>query len=265
MQSVLDRINAQQTLDSKVREDGWMVTSDLQHEAGEPLQYVAFNKYAKSNHDKVVYVLSVNKRQGSLRLRLYITANNPRVNDFRIEVKRNSEDFRDFNGKRECGVERNLTLDGDINVAIAKVFDELDELYKTYNAVVDADNVPQTKESCKKAACVEADLPVQQLVPKYDLHWNGWPKFYSEWNRFVKNWFKSKVNPDYELTKEFKEIGAFESANNDTGLIKDELPEPYYGNGKNAKCVVVNLNPGASDKKETAKIFGKGGFLILSF
>lgn len=99
----------------------------------------------------------------------------------------------------------------------------------------------------------------------YDIQWNGWTKFYGDWDRFVSDWFESGTKPTDSLTQALESIGAFQRTDVGTWLDRMELPEPYYGSGKTAKCVVVNLNPGASCNGETEKIFGKGGFLMESF
>lgn len=259
LQSVLNRLNMLQTFDSKVRDDGWTVTSRSDH-------YVAFNKHTHIKYSKVIYVVSVRKNPCCLCLRLYISVDNPKVDDFRTVAEHNRDAFRKLNGNRDRGVERYFTLncDGDMDAAISSVFDKLDALYKTYNAIVDVGCMSRCKCSSKHPVSIEI-LSEQRINPKYNLSWERWNHFYDKWDAFVKDWFESETNPIDDLTKTLEKKGAFRLENADTGLIKNELPEPYYGNGEIAKCAIVNLNPGASCNGEAEKIFGKGGFLIESF
>lgn len=254
LRSILEWMNTMRTFDSHVRNDGWTVTSHAR-------QYVAFNKYKCNN--KVVYAVHI--KNHCLCLQLTVSVKNPTVKDFRTTAERKGEVFHHFNGRRDCGVERTISVDGDRDAVMVQVFGELDKLYVEYNAVVDVGCMSRTKGTCKKAVCVVEALPVQKLNSRYSLSWTGWKKFYDEWDAFVKTWFESGAKPHDNLTRILEGIGAFMRQDPNTRLDRMELPEPYYGSGENAKCAVVNLNPGTSNAIDIVKVFGKGGFLIQSF
>ena len=78
----------------------------------------------------------------------------------------------------------------------------------------------------------------------YDIQWNGWTKFYGDWDRFVRDWFESGSKPTDSLTQALESIGAFQRADVGTRLDRMELPEPYYGKGETAKCDRTNFRKG---------------------
>lgn len=101
---------------------------------------------------------------------------------------------------------------------------------------------------------------------EFDLKWNGWDEYYNYWDGFVEHWHDSMSSggaPKDIFTKSLR--GDFSKRNEKTRLDVRELPEPYYGNGEDAKCAVVHLNPGASCDNEISKFFGRNGDLIASF
>lgn len=237
----------ERTFDSGEREDGWTATGRTRD-----YRYVAFNKY--KGGDKVVY--QVKRVNNGLNLRLFVSQKNQCVEEFRSAVKCNKERWFELSQKNDsiCGVEKFIAQELDVDTIIKQVFDVLDDFYKKYNKIVS----PKTKS----ASTVEC-LPLLTLNPRYDLSWKGWKDFYRYWDDFVENWYNSDANPDDLFTQAL--AGAFHQKNPNAQLDIRELPEPYYGHDEMAKCVIVHLNPGASDENEDTKIFGKNGKLITSF
>ena len=247
---IIKRIWEDRTFDSHVCEDGWTATG-----YSEKGRYVAFNKYTRG---KVVYV--VKAQRNKLSLQMIISVTNPRKNEFHDSVVRNEEQC--FSNNRDCWVERSIMVDSDIDTVIGRVFGVLDDFYAKYNEIVAPGLLARASKSSGATICVE-ELPLQILEPRYDLSWNGWESFYKEWDAFVESWYDSKANPTDPFTQSL--ANAFNQTNPDVRLDIRELPEPYYGDGKTAKGVIVHLNPGASSKSEDSKIFGGNGDLILSF
>ena len=253
LQMVIKCIVERETIDTPNREDGWTVTGHDQN-----YSYVAFNKY-RGNGKKVIYIVS--RRRNGIKLSLLTSVKHHRVTEFE-EAVAHTKNGKWFKNNRDCGVVKDIAVSvANIDKAIIQVFNGLDELFVAYNGVVDIECAPKGKES-PNIACVER-LPILAIDPQYDLSWDGWEKFYAEWDEFVGNWFICKASPTDVFTKQLSDI--FEHVNADARLNLRELPEPYYGHGEHAKCVIVHLNPGASCDGEDKKFFGGTGFLMTSF
>jgi len=99
-----------------------------------------------------------------------------------------------------------------------------------------------------------ADLPV----------WRGWDEYREYWDGFVKEWYECKeraevgmpieeaacVLPNDELTSALNDH--FAEGLNAVGneLNREELPEPYCGERKGAKFIIVQMNPGAAQNRD---------------
>ena len=254
LQTVITGIKRKSKFDSKVRGDGWAVTSKLEAD------YVAFNKYKRG---KVVYKVAI--KNNMINLQLFVSVkNNPCVSEFRSAVERNKDLWFERLRKNDpiCGVEKYITVEPNVDAAIIQVFKVLDEFYEKYNEIVASGYSPKTKNSSVSTTSVEC-LQCQPLHPMYDLLWNGWDDFYNYWDNFVAHWYDSGANPKDVFTQSLE--SAFRLPDDKARLDISELPEPYYGHHERAKCVIIHLNPGASDKNEDTKMFGGDGKLIKSF
>jgi len=97
---------------------------------------------------------------------------------------------------------------------------------------------------------------------KYELNWRGWIEYFDYWDGFIKDWYDSEACPSDEYSMTLSRL--FKNKNEDARLKMGELPEPYYGNPHTAKGVIVSLNPGESDSRESSKFYPNGA-LIKAF
>lgn len=105
-----------------------------------------------------------------------------------------------------------------------------------------------------------------------------WGEYFDYWDQFLKQWAdrcealtrgQDVPYPDDGLTTHLAKQFEASGKNNKSRLVYDELPEPYYGNPKDAKFVLIQFNPGKSSSADWTKFYSKrtdkGAFLIRSF
>jgi hypothetical protein len=250
MKDVFKSICDTNTHDSKVREDGWTAS---RHDKN--FTYVAYNKF---KYNKVIYKL-IRRRNNKVDLRLYVSINNPCAKDFEDAVRKKGDKW--FVDSRDCGVTKCIEISPIAENAIDLIYEELDNLYKAYNEIVVASHSDKTgdkahssnaklaKSDSQSSAYIEK-LEVQGLSPEYDLSWDSWDAYHEYWDKFIKNWYDGRGVAD----ESFQHL--VNSGEHETGLDMKELPEPYYGCGESAQCVIVHLNPGASTENENKKRLG---------
>lgn len=140
--------------------------------------------------------------------------------------------------------------------AVVKLYKILDD-EKIFEADVRAPRTRSTAttqgNTTEHARVTKLALPPPKPV-KYELSWNGWQAFRKYWDDFVKDWYTFISRKHTILEEATIRFGRASCIN------IDELPEPYMGcpeNGDDCDAVILNLNPGMSDKYERQKFYSE--------
>lgn len=140
--------------------------------------------------------------------------------------------------------------------------------------ITTAISVPRSSAAFRRTFWYNAGKRKEMIMSGKDF----WDEYFEYWDQFLKQWAdrcealtrgQDVPYPDDGLTTHLAKQFEASGKNNKSRLVYDELPEPYYGDPKKAKCILIQFNPGKSSDVDWTKFYSRrkdpNAFLIRSF